>query len=501
MLSRILLAFIFSFGCTYLSAADSQVIRVASKRFTESYILAEIMAQLLEDRGFEVDRKMGLGGTMIAFGALESGDIDVYPEYTGTLKQAVFKADKNLSREQLKALVDERGLDLLEPFGFNNTYAIALRGDHPLAKNLRTISDLKDIEGIEAVLGHEFVKRPDGWHPLRKAYSLKVKLRTLDHNLAYDALASGESDLMDVYTTDAKVGKMNLRILEDDKKFFPTYLALPLVHKSLPPKARQVLLQLAGTIDETEMIRLNGLAEIDKLSFSEVARRFLTGKKLIQGTGSSRSRWDLGVLAKRTGEHLWLTFVAMILAALVAVPLGVILFRLSGFWARPILIGAGLLQTIPSIALLAFMIPIFGIGVKPAVMGLFLYSLLPILRNTYAALSSINPQLLLVARGIGLYSFETLRLVELPLALPVILTGLRTAAVINVGTATLAAFIGAGGLGQPIVAGLALNDTGMILQGAVPAALLAVVVELMFDYFEKLTAQRYGQTVVGPGVK
>ena len=439
---------------------------------------------------------------MIAYSALQAGEIDVYPEYTGTIVQAILKRTENLAWNDLRDQLDKtQGLLLLKPFGFNNTYALALRGNHPHEGDFNKISDLSAHQDLKAVFSHEFIKRSDGWRALEKVYSLRMEVNGLEHNLAYDALAAGHADVMDVYTTDAKIEKAGLKVLEDDKSFFPLYLAAPLARKGLPEGVRLTLESLGGLVDESTMIKLNAQAELGHLSFAEIAQQFLMEKGLIRESRQVSGRWDLALLMRRTGRHLSLTFLAMFLAAFVSIPLGVLLFRLPSLWARPVLVGAGLLQTIPSIALLAFMIPIFGIGVKPAVIGLFLYSLLPILRNTYSALSSINPQLRLVARGIGLYPLEILRLVEMPLALPVILTGLRTAAVINVGTATLAAFIGAGGLGEPIVTGLALNDPGVILQGAIPAALLAVAVELFFDILEKLTNQKYGQIEAGPVAK
>jgi osmoprotectant transport system permease protein len=150
-----------------------------------------------------------------------------------------------------------------------------------------------------------------------------------------------------------------------------------------------------------------------------------------------------------------------------------------------VLYGAGLLQTIPSIALLALMIPLFGIGWMPAIVALFLYSLLPILRNTITALLTVDPLLRRVAVGMGLTPLQQVRWLLLPMALPTILAGVRTAAVISIGTATLAAFVGAGGLGEPIVTGLSLNDPRLILQGAVPAALLALATELAFELLER----------------
>ena len=144
------------------------------------------------------------------------------------------------------------------------------------------------------------------------------------------------------------------------------------------------------------------------------------------------------------------------------------------------------MQTVPSIALLALMIPIFGIGEVPAIVALFLYSILPIVRNTITGLRSIDPVLKKVVVSIGLDQRQQMYRILIPLAMPAILSGIKTAAVISIGTATLAAFIGAGGLGEPIVTGLALNDVNLILQGAIPAAILAILVEFLFSLLERL---------------
>lgn len=166
-------------------------------------------------------------------------------------------------------------------------------------------------------------------------------------------------------------------------------------------------------------------------------------------------------------------------------PVGVLLSIFPGV-SKPVLYFSGLLQTIPSIALLAIMIPLFGIGIFPAIVALFLYALLPILRNTATGIFSVDPIIKKVASGMGLTRWQRLRYVEIPLAMPQIFAGIKTAAVINIGTATLAAFIGAGGLGEFIVTGLALNDTGLILRGAIPAAILAILIEFTFEMIERL---------------
>ncbi|MDG1438267.1 MAG: ABC transporter permease, partial [Emcibacteraceae bacterium] len=189
-------------------------------------------------------------------------------------------------------------------------------------------------------------------------------------------------------------------------------------------------------------------------------------------------------LIKNTMIHIQITLIALSLGSVVGLVAAFMIFRNSAL-SRSVIYVTGLLQTIPSIALLALMIPIFGIGEIPAIIALFLYSLLPILRSAITALSTIDPVLVNVSRAIGMNRFQQLKNVLFPLALPNILSGIKTATIICIGTATLAAFIGAGGLGEPIVTGLALNDTNLILQGAIPAACLAIIVEILFEILEK----------------
>ena len=183
--------------------------------------------------------------------------------------------------------------------------------------------------------------------------------------------------------------------------------------------------------------------------------------------------------------HLQLTLIALSLGCAVGLPVGIAVYR-YGNLSRSIIYIAGLMQTIPSIALLALFIPLFGIGRTPAIIALFLYSLLPILRSTITALLTIDPALKRIAEALGMTRMQQLTQVLIPLALPNVLSGIKTAAIICIGTATLAAFIGAGGLGEPIVTGLALNDTSLILQGAIPAACLAILTELLFEMLERV---------------
>lgn len=473
-------------------ARASERIVVGSKRFNESYILAEMISQLLEARGLAVERRFGLGGTLVCFEAISNGELDVYPEYSGTLEQAVLKSEQRLSYEALRSqLQDGYGLDLLAPFGFNNTYAIAVRGDTARRLGLEHIGDLAGREGLKFALTHEFLNRQDGWPGLARTYNLQATPVGIEHGLAYEALSEGRIDVTDVYSTDGDIEKYGLVLLEDDRRYFPTYLAAPLINISLNELAREVLKPLAGTITDAAMQRLNARVLTDDGTFAEVARDHLVQAGLLDWhTTSLREDSFWQRLLRRTLTHLKLTLIALAAGILIAAPLGIVVFRTRAF-ARPVVYLAGVLQTIPSIALLALMIPLFGIGALPAIVALFLYALLPILRNTTAALYSIDPVVRKVAIGMGLTTGQRLRHIELPLAAPTILAGIKTAAIINIGTATLAAFIGAGGLGEPIVTGLALNDTALILEGAVPAAALAVLAELLFEGLERIVVPRH----------
>jgi len=475
------------------NAALAQTIRIGSKIDAEGRILGEIMAQLLEDRGLQVERRFGLGATLICFEALTRGEIDLYPEYTGTLEQAILKAAPGLSFKALQLqLRDQHRLELLPPFGFNNTYALVVRRPDAERLDLQTIGDLAKAQNLRFGFSHEFLQRPDGWPGLVKAYGLRATPRGIEHGLIYKAIAEKELDVIDAYSTDANIKRYDLIILRDDKHFFPTYLAAPLARLDLAENAKQVLNELAGILNEEQMTELNAAATIERKPFSAIGHEFLQKRNLLGDENAAETanenRWR--TLLGRTFTHVKLTAIALALAMLIAIPAGVIVYRVPVI-SKPILYLTGLLQTIPSIALLGFMIPIFGIGFKPAVVALFLYALLPILRNTAVALFSIDPLLKKVATGMGLTTWQRLRHVEMPLAAPTILAGIKTAAVISIGTATLAAFIGAGGLGEPIVTGLALNDTAIILEGAIPAAALAVVAEFAFEFLEKILVPRH----------
>jgi osmoprotectant transport system permease protein len=495
LLGTAVLVLTFSAG---LSGSMSGAVVVGSKNFAESYILGEVMAQLLEDRGFRVERRFGLGGTLMTFEALRVGDLDVYVEYSGTIAQAILKLPQSTSDAELQETLRQRfAMDLLGPLGFNNTYALTLSRSEARRRGLRKISDLVHHPDLRYGFSHDFLNRHDGWPGLARAYGLTAQPVGMEHGLAYPAVHEGKVDVTDAYSTDGDLEQFDLVLLEDDRHYFPGYIAAPLARGSLDAQVRAVLDKLTGTLTDAAMQALNAQASIQKMPFAEVARGFLLEKGLLladadtgeAGGAGPPSKW--AALGWRVVRHLQLTLVALLAGMVVAIPLGVLVYRFRRV-ARPVIYLAGTLQTIPSLALLAFMIPIFGgIGARPAIAALFLYALLPILRNTALALFTIDPILKKVSVGMGLTFPQRLWHIELPLAAPTILAGIKTAAVINIGTATLAAYIGAGGLGDPIVTGLALYDRSLILEGAIPAALLAILTEVGFEGLEKWVTPKH----------
>jgi osmoprotectant transport system permease protein len=471
---------------TTTNSAVAAKITIGSKNFGENYLLAEIVSQMLEAKGHLVDRRFGLGGTLVCYEALVSGEIDAYVEYTGTLEQVILKgANLRPTVAGLNERIDP-ALLVLDSLGFNNTYAITLKEELANTRSIETISDLAEHTDLTVAVSLEFLNREDGWPGLAEVYELDHQPIGIDHGLAYQAIDDHKIDITDAYSTDGDLQRYELISLQDDKNYFPEYFATPLVRKALPKDVIATIGVLSGMLDDEKMRALNAEVVVQGRSFAEVAQSYLDEVGIVDSSlRQLPSESLLDSILANTLVHLKLTGIALLLGCIVGLPLGVIAYRNKRL-ARITVYVAGLLQTVPSIALLALMIPLFGIGQVPAIIALFLYSILPILRNTITGLVTIDPVLKRVADAIGLTQGQQLRLVLIPMALPTILAGVKTAAVISIGTATLAAFIGAGGLGEPIVTGLALNDSRLILQGAIPAAILAICVELMFEGLERL---------------
>ncbi|NEX22055.1 ABC transporter permease subunit [Thiorhodococcus mannitoliphagus] len=399
--------------------------------------------------------------------------------------------EQPVSAAELRAWLAERGIRLAGSIGFQNNYALGMVEARAAELGIASVSDLKAHPELKFRLGSEFMDRADGWPGLRDRYGLpQADVRGVEHELAYRALGAAEADVTEVYTTDAEIAYYDLRALEDDLGYFPRYDAVLIYRDDLQaraPEALKALQRALGLIDVERMVALNAAVKLDGRSEAEVARQFLRETFALDLKSSAEG--FLARLARYSLEHAALVGVSLAAAICVAVPLGV-LAAYRRRLGQAVLAVVGILQTIPALALLVVMIPFFGIGAGPALVALFLYSLLPIVRNTHAGITGIPTALRESAEALGLPPAARLRRIELPLALPMMLAGIKTAAVINVGAATLGALVGAGGYGQPILTGIRLDDTALILEGAVPSALFALGVQWLFEWAERTLVPR-----------
>ncbi len=479
-----ILIILILFNAIITAQENKSVIKVGSKKFTESVILGEIVTQLGRLKDPDIIHLREIGGTRVVWNALLKGDIDIYPEYTGTIKEEIFAGKKPTYKSMVDSL-NKLHIKISKSLGFNDTYALGMK--ESLAKKLiiKTISDLKNHPSLKFGFSNEFMDRKDGWPGLRAAYNLPQKhVNGLDHDLAYRGIEDGSINVIDLYSTDAQIEYYHLRVLKDNLHYFPEYKAVLLYRASLKkedPEVLKSILRLEGRISNSEMIKMNAEAIIYKIPEQEIASKFIKQNFNEKTEFKKNTMWSR--LLYNTKEHLFMVLVSLFAAIIISIPLGIIAHRRSQL-GKVILSIVGIIQTIPSLALLVFMIPLLGIGSWPAIVALFLYSLLPIVRNTFSGLEDISLNIRESAEVLGLPPFARLRLVELPLASRSILSGIKTSAVINVGTATLGALIGAGGYGQPILTGIRLDDVSLILQGAVPAALLALLVQWFFDLTE-----------------
>jgi osmoprotectant transport system permease protein len=471
--------------------AGGTVVRVGSKKFTESVVLGEIMTQMMNDAAVRSEHRAQLGGTQVLWHALRHGDIDLYPEYTGTLRADILRDLPDGSEESLRAALRRQEIGVSASLGFEDRYALGMKAGEAKRLGVARLSDLRAHPGLRLGFSEEFLNRADGWPLVRKRYGLpQTDVRPLDHDLAYRALAGGDLDVTDLYTTDAEIPYYDLVVLDDDLHLFPDYQAVVLYRLDLErraPAALDAVRALEGRLTAAGMQRLNARVKMERVPERAAAAEFLAATLHLSNATPREGR------AQRVGralaEHLRLVGASLFAAVVVAIPLGIAASRRRRLGAA-ILAVAGIVQTIPTLALLVLLIPLLGIGALPAVAALFLYSVLPIVTNTMAGLDGIPVSLLESADVLGLSRGARLRMVELPLASPSILAGVQTSAVINVGTATLGALIGAGGLGQPILTGIRLDDMSLILEGAVPSALLALVVQGLFAWLARILVPR-----------
>lgn len=470
--------------------ATAAPLRVGAKVDIETPILAELVATLLRSADIPAQFHRELSGSsQVIWRAIKHGDVDLYPDYTATLTNELLHDPSLKTIVALRQRLAAEGLGVTESLGFDDSYGIGMTEQRARELGIAQISDLKQHPMLRFGLTHEFIDRAEGFRSLSQRYGLpQTAPRGFDHELAYRALAAGNVDVVDVYTLDSEIDSYHLRVLKDDLGHFPLYEAVIVYRLSLPAPALAMLRHLEGRISRETMMQLNRRAKLDKVPETQLAVDFLReqmGITAVSGVAHGRVR----EIVRRTGEHLTLVGISLLLAMLLALPLGVLTIRRPLF-GELVLGGLGIIQTIPSLALLVFLLPLLGVGSAPAVIALFLYSLLPIVRGTATGLKEIAPALSESAEALGLSRWAQLRCIELPLASRSILAGIKTAAVINVGTATIGALIGAGGYGQPILIGIRKDDLGTILEGAIPAAVLALLVQALFELLEYLVVPK-----------
>ena len=479
-----IICLLFSFGFLAVGTVRAQprdAIVVGSKIFTESYILGELAAQTLQHSSqLPVVRKLGIGSTGMLLAALESGAVDVYPDYSGTLAETVLKDPSLRSLDKIREALQPMGLTISSSIGFNNSYALAVRESFANKYHLNSISDLAAASGsVRAAFSYEFMDRQDGYRGMVEFYKLKLDpqhVARMEHSLVYRAVESDAVDVIEVYSTDANIQKFNLRVLKDDKAYFPSYEAVWVARNDFVkqhPREWDAMRAFEGRINETSMRSMNAQADIDKVSVAHIVSKTF-------GFAETKDNALFTELLLRTKEHLWLVGVSLFFSLLIGIPLGVASarYRVAG---QGILLFSALVQTIPTLALLCFLIPLFGVGAEPALIALCLYSLLPVVLNTYVGVQAVEAKHIENARALGLNPRQVLFRIVLPLASPTILAGLKTATIVGIGTATLAALIGAGGYGALIITGLSLNNLTTILTGAVPAAIMALCAHFIFD--------------------
>jgi osmoprotectant transport system permease protein len=360
------------------------------------------------------------------------------------------------------------------------------------------ISELRQHPELRLAFSTEFLQRSDGWPGLKEAYDLPHKdIKLMEHGLALESVRLGEVDATDVYATDAAIQQYNLRVLEDDLHYFPAYECVLLYRADLSERAPSfdgILKQLEGAISTEEIQRLNAQVKVDRVTERRAAAGFLSEEFNIESDIGSEDRLASRIL-RYTLEHLLLVSISLVAGIAVAIPLGVIAAKRRR-WEHLILSTAEVIQTIPGLALLVMLMPavnlvgLKGAGPAPVIVALFLYSLLPIIRNTFTGMRDIPHSLRESAQVLGLTPWATLWQIELPLASRTILAGIKTTAVMTVGYATLGGLIGAGGFGTPIQSGLSKGDNFLTMEGAIPAAVLALLVKSIFEIAERFVVPK-----------
>lgn len=497
----------FYFGLNvYSENLHTKNIRVASRDFPESILLAEILSSAIEKYSdYEVDRKFNLGGVKICFSAIENNELDIYQDYSGSLINNILgrKSKDEYILDFLKTKIYlDYGLKLSDELGFNNNFVLVANKSWAEKHKLKNISDLalklkNDPEfNPRVAFRADFIHRSDGYKSIKETYGIDFEnLNVMEYNIAYANLKSNRLDLIDSFSTDPRLMDKDLVLISDDRSAFLKYDALYVYRSEILetyPELIKIFSKLESSLSDKTILDLN-LQIASGKSYQEVANSFLDKidlnskplKLSSRPIPKSLLKENIEMFTKAFYEHLLLSYGSFFLAAVFGIIIGVLIsydLKISKF----VLALISSLQTIPSLALLALLIPVFGLGYKSALGALLVYALLPIIQNTFSGINSISSEYILLARSLALTEFQILKDIKLPMARNFILAGLKTSVVICIGTATLATFVGAGGLGDIIKAGIDLNSNYLIILGSAPAALLALFSSFVFSKLERV---------------
>ncbi len=438
-----------------LFAKAAPVIMVGSKPNTESKIIAEMIALALETTGeAQVERKFGLGETPIILEHLKAGKIDIYPEYSGNIGDLLISASWDKTLGKIRGALAGHKIVTSGTLGFNRTSTLAVKKDNTRFKDINTISDLKKLSGFKGGFTYKFLRSGRGLFPLMKDYGItQKKVRKMSKKRMIETINSGEVEIIEMASTDPALLKYNLKTLKDDRGFLPKYLAFMLTKKDFPtkyPASWKILHDvLVGRITEADMARMNAQVELEGKSYSAIAAGFL--KKA--GVNTNFSMWKQ--IYPKLLTHIQLVIIPLLLSTIFGVFL-VVMAAKNKVFEKLVTLMNRFYKPIPFLVFLCILIPFLGTGKTPVYMTLFIFGIFPIVKYSFPNWSIHN-----------------------------ILSGVKNTAFINVGMATIAAYVGAGGLGDLIISGLSGNDKNMILMGVIPAIILGVLIHLLIELSDK----------------
>ncbi|RLA63412.1 MAG: hypothetical protein DRQ88_04645 [Epsilonproteobacteria bacterium] len=459
-----------------LFAKATPVLTVGSKLETENKILAEIIAQALETTGeVQIERKFSLGSSGVIYNTLKKGDIDIYPEYSKRIGEVVISSQWQRHLYQINKALAGEGILMAGLLGFNNSYSLVVKKDNVKFKNIENISDLKGFTSYQRAFSYDFLRAQDGFSSVFKAYGIDTGIKHRSFKMKKDrligALNSGEVDLIQVGSTSPDIVRHNLKVIKDDKKHMSRNFGIILVKgsfaKRFPASWKLLNDVILKKITNDDMAKMNAQVELEGKTYSTVAMSFL--KKA--GLDTRFSLWKQ--ISPKFFTHLQLVIIPLLFSTLFGLFLVVMATKNKVFEKLVSSINR-FYKPIPFLIILCVLIPFLGTGKVPVYMALFIFGIFPIVKWS----KSTNEE------DANLSWWGT------PMASHNIWAGIKNTAFINVGIATLAAYIGAGGLGDLIISGLSGKDKNLILMGVIPAIILAAFIHLIVELSDKYTTPK-----------